>query len=232
MKTLVGHSHGALCRMDHDVILSIAEGRDTTILLLPACLTVLLGSVCYGFAFGLWRAPMQAFYSAIKMPILIFSTTLLSCLINTMLAQVMGTRLSFKQVWICILLSLAIASALLGALSPVIAFFATQIPSPSSDSAMMSYSAWLLINTLVVGVCGIIGNCRLYGLLLVLTGTRLLSARVLLCWILISGLVGSELSWLISPFLAKPGMPVPILNPDAFKGNIFEYLWRYLNDMG
>jgi len=40
------------------------------------------------------------------------------------------------------------------------------------------------------------------------------------------GFVGCELSWILSPFLAKPGISVPFINPDAFRSNFFEYLWR------
>jgi hypothetical protein len=104
-------------------------------------------------------------------------------------------------------------------------FFALQIPGPDSPNAMSVYRLLLPAHTAVIGLCGIIGHVRLYQLLRSLTGSTALARRVLGVWILVAGMAGGELSWVFSPFLAKPGIPVPMWNPDAFHGNFFEYLW-------
>ena len=148
--------------------------------------------------------------------------------INIMLAQVLGSGLTSRQVWLCILTSLAIACTLLAALSPVLLFFELQLPSPDSPGAMSIYQAVLLVNTAAVGIAGIIGNIRLYRLLRAMTKSTAVAARVLTSWILVTGLTGCELSWVLSPFLAKPGIPIPLINPDAFNGNFFEYCFRTL----
>ncbi len=221
----------ALCRMDDGLVQTIADDKNSYHIIAACCLAILLGTVCYGAVFGFWRAPMQALYSAIKMPILIYSVTVSSAIINSMLAQVLGSKLSFRQTCICILLSFAIASVLLGALSPILLFFVIQGPSPGSGSAKSVYTVLLVVNTALVGLCGIIANIRLYRLLKALTSSQAIATRVLTSWILVSGFVGCQLSWIISPFLAKPGVAIPFLNPDAFNGNFFEYLWQAIRGL-
>jgi hypothetical protein len=95
----------------------------------------------------------------------------------------------------------------------------------TSAEAMPACRVLLVMHTGVVGLCGIMGNTRLYRLLNALTGSPRLSIRVLVSWILVSGLVGCELSWVLSPFLGRPDVEVPFFNPNAFTSNFFEYLW-------
>lgn len=221
---------GALCRMDSELLEAVALEKDQWRVILGASATILLATLAYGFSFGIWRSLEQACYSAVKMPILIFAVTLTSSVINTMLAQVIGSGLSYRQVWVCILLSLAVAAALLGSLSPVLLFLCIQLPPQDAPNAVVFYRVILLTNTALVGACGILGNIRLYRLLRGLNKPPAVAGRVLLSWILVSGLLGCELSWFLSPFLnsnpADPAVPVPFFNPDAFNDNFFEYVWR------
>jgi hypothetical protein len=215
----------ALCRMDDDLIDVIRSEEGIGTLAWSAGVSALLGSACYGLVFGIWRSPLQAMYSAVKMPILIFSVIVVSILVNTMLAQVAGARLSFLQTGVCILVSMAIASILLCVLSPVLLFFQAQCPRGNGPGGMAGYRTLLVLNTAAVGLCGIVGNVKLFSLLDRLTGSSATAGRVLTTWIFVTGLVGCELSWVVSPFLARPDVAVPFLNPNAFTSNFFEYLW-------
>jgi hypothetical protein len=219
----------ALCRMDEGLRTAIARDPPAPRILLGSCLAALAGSAIYGAVFGLWRSPEQALYSAVKMPFLIVSVTLVSSAVNTMLANALGARLSFRQVLSAVALGFAITCTLLAALSPVALLFVFQVPGPDTPDAMAIYRALLPAHTAVIGVCGIVGNVRLYRLLVSMTRSRPLAARVLAAWILVSGLAGCELSWVVSPFLARPDIPIPFFNPNAFTGNFFEYLWRAMS---
>ena len=219
-------SAAAFCRLDQSLVNALVFGLHTRRLLASALLMLLAGSACYGFVFGLWRAPLQGVYSAVKMPALLVAVVLVSGTVNGMLAQILGARMSFRQVFSCILISMAIASILLGSLSPVVLFFAIQTPHAESADPLTAYGALLAAHTAVIGCCGILGTTRLYRLLGVMTNSRLVAWRVLLSWILVSGLVGCELSWVFSPFLARPDVAIPFLNPEAFSSNCFEYLWQ------
>ncbi len=180
----------------------------------------IVGSALYGLAFGIWRSPLQAVYSAIKMPLLFLSTIAASGLANAMLSQVLGAGMSFRHVLLSITIGMAMTAALLGALSPVALFFALQ--SPASSAAY----PWVLVgHTVTIGLCGTVGMVRLYGLLSSLTAVP---GRLLATWFLVSGFTGCQLSWILSPFLAMLDHPEPFFNPAAFSGNFYEYLWRTL----
>jgi len=214
-----------LCRADDTVVRHLKAGTCGP-LAFASLMAVIAGSALFGAAFGIWRSPEQALYSALKMPAMILTVVGLSSLINVMLAHVLGSRLSGVQTTTCILLSLAITSLLLAALSPVTLFFALQCPVPMEPGAMNSYRCLLTGNTYVVAFAGIAGNVRLYRLLYDLTASRSMALRVLLGWILVTGLAGCELSWLFSPFLSRPDLPIHFFNTIAFQSNFFEYLWH------
>jgi len=90
---------------------------------LAVCLTVIfVGAGCYGAAMGFWRDPLQAVYVAVKFPLIILLTTFGNALINAMLAPLLGLNIGLRQSFLAILISFTIASAILGAFSPLIAF--------------------------------------------------------------------------------------------------------------
>jgi len=63
-----------------------------------ACVVIIaLGCGLYGGALGFWHAERQALYAAIKLPCLILLTTAGNAVLNGMLAQLLGTGLSFRQ---------------------------------------------------------------------------------------------------------------------------------------
>src|SRR5947209_2979533 len=72
------------------------------------CSIILIGSALYGSTLGIWRAPLQASYTAIKFPSLIFLTCAGNAVLNGMLAQLLGSGLTFKQTSMAILMSFAI----------------------------------------------------------------------------------------------------------------------------
>ena len=222
----------ALCRLEPGLIQRVARSEGLPAVAWSALFAIVLGAAAYGAAFGAWRCGLQAAYAAVKLPAMMLGVTAVSAGINAMLAQAMGCGLSARQAAVGILISFAVTASLLGAFSPMVLFLAWQCPSPAAPAAPTAY-AWLLAgNTALVGLCGLAGNVRLYGLLRVLAGSPWLAARVLLVWIAVSGLAGCELAWVASPFLARPDLPVPFLNPHAFESNLFEYLWQALATAG
>lgn len=75
------------------------------------CVLVILdGSGLYGSTVGPWRSPEQALYTAIKIPALILLTCAGNAILNGMLAQLLGSTLSFRQTSSAILLSSAVAT--------------------------------------------------------------------------------------------------------------------------
>ncbi len=233
------HLYGpaALCRMDSSLLSGVAEPGKQFRIVVMACITVVIGTALYGFAFGYWRSPVQGLYSAVKMPLLFLSVILTTTAINTILAQIMGAGLSLRRVTMIVLLAMAVTSAILGCFSPVALFLVTNMPSP--DPAILGFqfndplvarsaaTYWLLLlgHVAVIGIAGIAGNIRLYRLLRSLT-TKKMALSLLLTWIIVIGFVGCQLSWLFSPFLCKPTQLPHIFPKEYFQENFYERVLR------
>ncbi len=182
----------------------------------------------YGASFGCWRAPGQALAAAVKMPLLIFATLGTVGFISAMLGALLHPALTRWHIGYGLLAGFAVTCALLGAFAPVFAYFALQAPPPDAPGAMAAYRAILLGNVAAVALAGVAGFSRLLRLLQRLTGSRADAWRIFLAWSALAGLAGSQWSWLISPFLIRPGDPVTLLNPRAFDCNFFEWTWKAL----
>src|ERR1043166_9090259 len=82
-------------------------------------IAIIAGAGAYGVVIGSWRAPLQGLYTGIKLPLVILLTTLGNGLLNGMLAPLLGLNTTFRQSLLLVLMTFAVASLILGALSPV-----------------------------------------------------------------------------------------------------------------
>src|SRR5690349_650405 len=93
---------------------------------------IVVGTGFYGAAMGAWRAPQQAFFTAVKFPLIILLTTLGNGLLNGMLAPLLGLNVSFRQSLQAVLMSFMITGAILGSFSPVVFFWVWNAPKMSA----------------------------------------------------------------------------------------------------
>ena len=189
---------------------------------LLCAVTILLGAGFYGFTVGLWHAPLQSLYTAVKLPLLVFLTCGANAALNGMLAQVFGLELSFRQTTQTILLSFALASLILGALGPVILFLLWNTPPFGQPSP--AYDVLRTAHVAVIAFAGIVANLRLLRLLEGLSAHRQTARAVLVCWLAGNLFLGSQLTWVLRPFVGSPGMPIEFLRDQPLKGNFFETL--------
>jgi len=184
---------------------------------------IVVGAGCYGAAMGWWRDPQQALFTGIKFPLIILLTTLGNGLINGMLAPLLGLNIPFRQSLAAILMSFAVTAAILGAFSPLIAFLVWNAPPISSAaSASGTYNLVLSAHVLAIAMAGITGNARLFQLLYRLAGSQRLAQQVMFAWLAGNLFLGSQLSWILRPFVGSPGLPVEFLRANAFHGNFYE----------
>jgi len=199
---------------------------------LAVCLAVIVGGAgLYGAAMGYWRAPQQAFYVAIKFPLIILLTTFGNALLNAMLAPLLGLNISLRQSFLAVLFSFTIASAILGSFSPLAAFLVWNAPPLSASAAELSTGTYSFIQLTHVGViafAGVTANLRLAQLLQHLSGNSRIARRVLLAWLAGNLLFGSQLTWIMRPFIGAPGLPVQFVRATAFKGNFYETVFHAL----
>ena len=129
---LARHSVGPLLRGEVAELRAWTEGwragsvaRDVTL--------IVVGAGLFGMAVGWWRDPWQALYAGIKLPLILFLTAAGNALLNAMLAPLLGLHLPFRQSFLSILASFALAAAILGAFSPLAAFVIWNAPPLASD---------------------------------------------------------------------------------------------------
>ena len=189
-------------------------------------LVVLLGSGLYGFTVGLWRAPLQSLYTALKFPLLILLTCAGNALLNGMLAQLLGSGLSFRQTSLAILMSFALTSMILGTLSPVSLFVLFNTPPLASGATLLGHSVTLLSHVFFIAGAGFIANQRLYRLLQRVCHSRAIARRVLWSWLAGNFLLGSQLAWILRPFIGSPKLTIEFLRDDPLRGNFYEAVIR------
>jgi len=193
---------------------------------------IVLGAGLYGAAMGWWRDPQQALFTAVKFPLIILLTVSGNALINGMLAPLLGLNIPFRQSFSAILMSFTIASAILGAFSPVLAFMIWNAP-PMSPQAVFgaTYSLIKLANVAVIAFAGTTGNVRLFQTLARLGGSRAVAFRVLVAWLAGNLFLGSQLSWILRPFIGAPNLPVEFYRATALHGNFYENVFQTLQQI-
>ena len=189
---------------------------------------IVIGAGSYGAAIGCWRDSWQALYTGIKLPLVILLTTLGNGLLNGMLAPLLGLNVTFRQSLAAVLISFAVTAMVLGALSPVALFIVCNTPPLTTGTKMTSPQYALLQLTLAVFVAlaGVLGNLQLLPLLRQWAGNAATARNVLLAWLAGNLFLGSQISWVLRPFIWEANRPVEFIGTNSFHGSFFETVFK------
>jgi hypothetical protein len=211
---LRGEPTSELRRLDHHDLRQVAFWLWVTV----------VGSALFGAAIGCWRSPLQAFYTAIKLPLLIVLTALGNALLNGMLAPQLGVRLGVRESLLAVLISFAITAAILAAGAPLLFFIVWNVSGPQIGlaDAFLGYQFMQLMTVLMIAGAGIAGNLRLLPLLRTRANKKMAATLLMLSWLGGNLLLGSQLCWLFRPYVGRPQDTVSFLMEDPFQGNFFE----------
>jgi hypothetical protein len=193
------------------------------------CVTAtMIGAGIYGAVMGSWRDSWQALYTGLKLPLVILLTTLGNGLLNGMLAPLLGLNMTFRQSLTMVLMSFAVAAIVLGALSPVALFIVWNTPPLTAGTTVSSpeYGFLQLILAAFVALAGVMGNIRLMPLLRQWTGRAATARNVLLAWLAGNLLLGSQICWVLRPFIWDANRPVEFIGPEPFQGSFFETIFE------
>jgi hypothetical protein len=181
----------------------------------------------YGAVMGIGHSLTQALVSAIKLPLL-FLLTLVICLPTLYLFNLLcGGRLSVRQAFALVLAAIMVTATLLLPFAPITLFFLITAPN---------YSFFLLLNVALLTLTGMIG------LGFLVRGTQRLNAlaaepdtsyvqssdtasrksvslSLLSVWMLLYGLVGTQLGWTLRPFFGDPNLPFQLFR--SIRGNFY-----------
>ena len=198
-----------------------------------ARLALCVGAICagaglYGAAIGWWRDSLQALYTGIKLPLVILLTTLGNALLNAMLAPLLGLNVTFRQSFSAVLMSFAVTSVVLGAFSPLALFVVWNTPPLNSGTNLSSpeYGLLQLTLALLVALAGVIGNVRLLPLLHHWAGSATIAWRVLLAWLAVNLFLGSQICWVLRPFIWDPAGPTRFIGREYFRGSFCETVFE------
>jgi hypothetical protein len=89
-----------------------------------------------------------------------------------------------------------------------------------------AYSFIKLTHVAVIAFAGMVGNTRLFQLLARLGESRTVACRVLFAWVAGNLFLGSQLAWILRPFIGSPALPVEFFRQTALHGNFYENVFR------
>jgi hypothetical protein len=196
------------------------------------CLFVLAaGCGAFGAAVGSWRDPLQAGFTALKLPLVVFLTMLGNALLNGMLAPLLGLNLSFRQTFQLILICQTLLALILGSFSPLAGFMVWNTPPLGAIGTAGSHSLLLLGLVCAIAFAGVAAHWRLYRFLNGLAPGSPAGRRVFWAWLGANLFLGTQIAWVLRPFVGSPGLPVAFLRPDALKGSFLESVWYALQHL-
>jgi hypothetical protein len=221
-------SFGTLLRGEAGALHGWLRESDTARMLRDVAV-IAVGAGAYGAAMGWWRAPEQALFVAIKFPLIILLTTLGNALLNAMLAPLLGLNINVRQSLHAVLMSFTISAAILGAFAPLTAFMVWNSPPLTEHfaSSRTTYSSIQLAHVVIIAFAGFAGNTRLFQLLTSLANGNLrIARRVMFAWLAGNLFLGSQLSWVLRPFIGAPNLPVQFFRANAMAGGFFESVFN------
>ena len=187
------------------------------------------GSAAFGAAMGWWRAPEQALFTAVKRPLVFLFTALGNALLNAMLAPLLGVNIGLRQSLLAVLMSFTIAGAILGGAAPLLAFVIWNAPPLARSASAGTTHAFILLTIVAaIAFAGVAANLRLLRLLERLGGSASVARRVLFAWLSVNLFFGSQLAWILRPFVGSPGLPVQFLRDEPLKGSFYEAVFYSL----
>src|SRR6185436_6418109 len=90
------------------------------------------------------------------------------------------------------------------------------------------YGFMQLTLTAFIALAGIIGNARLFPLLRLWSGGNVfVAAKVLFTWLACNLFLGSQICWILRPFIWDPsGRPEEFIGPEHLRGSFYETIFE------
>lgn len=176
------------------------ESRSNFIKLLTTSLIFLCA---YGIIIGLNHSPLQALTTAIKLPALFFITTLICFPTLYFFLAVLQYEIDSWKLVSLLIASISIMSICFAVFSPIALFFLI---------TTNGYFFFKLVNVLIFAIGGFMGMYTFYKNLLthvtIIEGrtTRIKLTHILKGWVALYALIGSQLSYSLSPFFGDPNV--------------------------
>jgi len=202
----------------------IREGKKIESKILSLIIASSIFFAIYGAIVGASSSWQQMLVSTIKLPAL-YLLTLLICLPTLYFFDILfGSKADFKQYVVLSLTTISVISVLLFSFAPVTLFFLISI---------RDYHFFLLLNVAIFSLTGFIGVKLFYGgmkkVMNFTEETPRIRSQLLLFWVVLYGLVGSQLGWTLRPFFGSPGQPFQLFR--NIEGSFFSQVLKSLIEL-
>jgi hypothetical protein len=197
---------------------------------LPLLGSLMLAIVAYGMFYGAvmgsyggvngWRL-WQAVYSAVKVPLLMMTTFLLSLPSFFVLNTLFGLRDDFARVVRALVATQAGLTVILSALAPFTAFWYV------SGSR---YEPAILFNGVMFAVASFSAQWMLRREYIPLFEVNARHRMMLRTWIIIYVFVGIQMGWVLRPFIGNPSAPVQFFREGSWS-NAYEFVLQMIWDV-
>ncbi|TET32799.1 MAG: hypothetical protein E3J72_18825 [Planctomycetota bacterium] len=175
-------------------------------------LVIFAGTFLFGAATGCYVAGHQIWITGLKVPLLFLSTLAICAPSMYILSLLIGARLSFMQALTVALTTIAVTSLVMVGWAPVMFVFArTLMPREYPH-----YLFLLLLALVSVGSGAIISIWHLARGFTEMGVAANVRWRVIVVWLLLYQFVGSQMTWLLRPFVGSSADTV------RFEGNFYE----------
>ena len=204
----------------------IFEGREVTSRIRWFLMAILVLSGFYGLSMGasalsvdVNRGMMQMVSSALKVPLLYLLSVGVCYPVLFIVIVLMGSRLNFLQALALILLALTLNSVLLASCAPIVLFIIF---------AGWDYEFIKLLHVIIFAFSGAWAMKALsQGLTIMCEKSDLYpkqAIKILQLWILVFGLIGTQMAWSLRPFVGSPDMDFQLFREDQ-EGNFYKAVW-------
>jgi hypothetical protein len=165
---------------------------------------------CFGIGEGpsrLW----QIVYSAVKVPLLLLVTFLISLPSFFVLNTLLGVREEFGEVFRGLVASQATITIVLASLAPLTLLFYLSFDD---------YDAAILFNAAMFALASFAAQRALRRHYRALMARSARHARLLIVWLVLFAFVGIQMGWVLRPFIGNPRRPVQFFRAGAW-GNAY-----------
>jgi hypothetical protein len=202
-----------------EVISEALEGKLPNQIISALLFLCIISLALFGLMIGCSHSFIQGVSSFVKLPILFFTTSLICFPTLYIFLALLGAKISFKGLAQFTLISISIMALILFAFAPVSLFFLLV----GSD-----YQTYKLINVFIMSIAGISGTYLFHKYILynrteeLDTSTKRRTGGFLNLWLVMFGLIGTNLGFAISPFFRNPAEPFVLFTPKT--ENFFTHL--------
>ena len=187
---------------------------------------VLVFGLFYGAVMGSFGGifddrALQVLYSALKVPMLLLITFLISLPSFFVLNTLLGLRQDFAQATGALISAQAGLTIILASLAPMTALWYASTPN---------YHTAVVFNGIMFAIASIGAQTILRRLYRPLIARNARHRALLRMWLIIYTFVAVQMAWVLRPFVGDPGSPTRFFRAEAW-GNAWEVIARLLWDV-